>query len=376
MARPFLSVEPTTCPTYHAGVGESDINTEPAAPDAARPRKKILRRFALLSGIVSTFSGVFLLVCYVVMIRMPGRSWTAPVPPMTAGQNALRDVLEADVRALAERIGQRNMRLPHRLERAADHIMKRYESLGYTARKLPFEVDGQRCHNIEAEHPGTDLAEQIIVLGAHYDTVPGCDGANDNASGVAALLALADAFAGVDTRRTIRFVGFVNEEPPYFQSEAMGSVIYARRCAQNEDNIIAMISLETMGYYSDAANSQRYPRPLNVFYPDVGNFVAVVGNIESRGLVYDVISSFRHHAQFPSEGVAAPAGVPGIGWSDHWSFWQVDYPAVMITDTAPFRYPHYHRDTDTADQLTYDHYARVVDALREVVADLAGRVNE
>jgi Zn-dependent M28 family amino/carboxypeptidase len=133
-----------------------------------------------------------------------------------------------------------------------------------------------------------------------------------------------------------------------------------------------MLSLETIGYYSDAPNSQQYPPPFNLYYPSTGNFIGFVGNEESSRLVEQVVRAFRQHAKFPSEGSAAPSDVPGVGWSDHWSFWQAGYPALMVTDTAPFRYPHYHLSSDTPDKLDYDRMARVVDGLQAVIGDLAG----
>lgn len=136
--------------------------------------------------------------------------------------------------------------------------------------------------------------------------------------------------------------------------------------------MIAMLSLETMGYYSDTEASQKYPRPLNLLYPSVGNFIAFVGNVGSRELVRTLIGLFRCAARFPSEGIAAPGAAPAIGWSDQWSFWQMGYRAVMVTDTAPFRYPYYHTPEDTADKINYERTARVVSALRNVIAQLAG----
>ncbi|MCI0362486.1 MAG: M28 family peptidase, partial [Phycisphaerales bacterium] len=197
--------------------------------------------------------------------------------------------------------------------------------------------------------------------------------ANDNGSGVAATLALARAFAESKPDRTLRFVLFANEEPPYFQTENMGSLVYAKRCRERGENTVAMLSLETIGYYSDAPGSQTYPiKPIGWVYPTTGNFIGFVGNYNSRKLVRQAIKSFRAHAQFPSEGGALPGWIPGVGWSDHWAFWQAGYPAIMLTDTAPFRYPHYHSIHDTPDKLDYDRMARVVDGLRPVVADLAG----
>ena len=187
---------------------------------------------------------------------------------------------------------------------------------------------------------------------------------------MAATLALARAFAGRHGERTLRLVFFVNEEPPHFQTASMGSWVHARRCRQRGEKVVAMLSLETIGYFSDEAGSQRYPAPFSLFYPSTGDFIAFVGNYASRRLVREVVGSFRRRARFPSEGGALPGFIPGIGWSDHWAFWQEGYPALMVTDTAPFRYPYYHSVYDTPDRLDYDRMARVVSGLEGVVEDL------
>jgi Zn-dependent M28 family amino/carboxypeptidase len=164
----------------------------------------------------------------------------------------------------------------------------------------------------------------------------------------------------------------VNEEPPYFLSGEMGSQVYARRCKERGDNISAMISLETIGYFSDAPNSQTYPSPgLGLFYPKVGNFIGFVSNVTSRALLRRVIAVFRKQAKIPSEAASLPAFVPGVSWSDQWSFWQQGYPAIMVTDTAPFRYPYYHSSNDTPDKLDYDRFTLVVSGMEKVIQELA-----
>ena len=171
--------------------------------------------------------------------------------------------------------------------------------------------------------------------------------------------------------RTVRLVAFVNEEPPFCHTDLMGSRVYARRCRARDENVVAMLSLETIGFYVDEPGSQKYPFPFSLFYPDTGNFVGFVGNLGSRSLTRRSIRAFRESTDFPSEGLAAPGWIPGIGWSDHWSFWQEGYPGVMITDTAPFRYPHYHTPQDTPDRIDYDRFARVVMGVSGVVEALA-----
>jgi Zn-dependent M28 family amino/carboxypeptidase len=223
--------------------------------------------------------------------------------------------------------------------------------------------------------PGTEKPDEIVIVGAHYDSIAipgGCAGANDNASGVAATLEIARILATKPLRRTVRFVAFVNEEPPYFQFPDMGSLVYARRCRERNENIVAMITPETIGCYSDAKGSQSFPFPLNVAYPSVGNFIAFVGNRASGALVDRVTRGFRATTNFPAVGFAAPAWVTQAGWSDHWSFWQCGYQGLMATDTAPLRYRHYHTPHDTPDKLDYDRTARVVAGLARVIIDLAG----
>jgi Zn-dependent M28 family amino/carboxypeptidase len=284
----------------------------------------------------------------------------------------LRGRLERHVQALAGEIGERHLWRPEALAAAAAYIERTLADMGYAVVSQTYETHGRSVRNLEAELEGTLPEGGIVVIGAHYDTVRGTPGANDNASGVAALLELAHQARERRPARTLRFVAFVNEEPPWFYTQAMGSRVYARRARERGENIVAMISLETIGYYTEAPNSQRYPIPFfHLFYPSRGDFIAFVGNLASRDLVRRSIAAFRRHAAFPSEGVAAPGWVGGVHWSDHWSFWQEGYPAIMVTDTALFRYPYYHAAGDVPDRLNFDGLARVVAGLGAVVAELA-----
>jgi len=272
---------------------------------------------------------------------------------------------------LATTIGERNVWHPEQLRAAAEYIERTFREYGHEPAMLPYAVHGQDVRNIEVTIPGTTKASEIVVIGAHYDSVRGTVGANDNASGTAAVLELARLLRGKRLARTARLVAFVNEEPPFFQTESMGSLVYARLCKRRGDNVVAMFTPETIGYYSDVKGSQKYPFPFNLFYPSTGNFIAFVGNTTSRPLLTRSLSSFRRHAKFPSQGAALPGSIEGIGWSDHWSFWQEGWPAFMVTDTAPFRYPHYHKTTDTPDKIDYARTARVVIGLERVAEDLA-----
>jgi hypothetical protein len=302
-------------------------------------------------------------------MRMPGKN-VAGAAALSADEVRLREELRADVQRLAGEIGERNMMRYPQLLAAADFIETSFARAGLQPRRDTYELHGRACHNIEVEIAGA--SRQIVLVGAHYDSVFSCPGANDNGSGVAALLALARRFAGRATSSTLRFVAFVNEEPPYFQSSQMGSFVYASRCKSRGDQIAAMISLETIGCYSDAPRSQTYPAPgLGMFYPTVGNFIGFVANTHSRALLHRAMSIFRAQKKIPSEGAVLPAFIPGVAWSDQWSFWQHGYPGIMITDTAPFRYPHYHMPSDTPDKLDYDRFTLVVSGMERVIVDLA-----
>jgi hypothetical protein len=322
-----------------------------------------LRRIGILLAVLLLLAALF----WFFYLRMPGRSHEGPVPdPEDGGVRELADALRRDVEALG---GERNVYTPQRYAAAARFLEDALRDAGYATARQEYEAVRTTCCNIEAEITGSD---EIVVIGAHYDSFLGCPGANDNGSGVAGLLALARRFARRETARTLRFVFFANEEPPFFQTGQMGSLVYARRCEERGEKVVGMLALETIGCFSDEEGSQRYPiPPLRWIYGTTGNFIGFVGNVSSGGLLRDCLRVFRRHARIPSEGASMPGVVPGIGWSDHWAFWQAGYYALMVTDTAPFRYEHYHRETDTPDRLDYDRMALVIEGLVPVVEALA-----
>jgi hypothetical protein len=283
----------------------------------------------------------------------------------------LRDRLRQHVHILAGDIGERQLWRPAALERATRYIEATWQAQGYHVARQSFVAEGQTVYNLETQFAGGLRGDEIVVVGGHYDTVLGSPGANDNATGTAAVLELARLLAGQRLARTVRFVAFVNEEVPFFETDTMGSWVYARRSRARGEQIMAMLAIETIGFYSDVVGSQHYPFPFGLFYPRTGNFIGFVGNIASRALVRRSMAAFRQHTPFPSEGVAAPGWMTGIGWSDHWAFWQEGYPGVMVTDTALFRYAPYHTREDTPDRVNYDHMARVVAGLARVVSTLA-----
>jgi len=270
---------------------------------------------------------------------------------------------------LAGEIGQRNLFHPPSLEAAADYVEGELAAPGLAVARQSYPVAGVTCHNLEAELRGAERPEQIVLVGAHYDTVVGSPGADDNASGVAGLLELARALAQVPRRRSLRFVAFVNEEPPHHHAGTMGSQAYARRCRRRGEAVVAMICLESIGFYADGRGSQRYPWPLQLLYPGTGDFIAFVSNLASRKLLRRAARRFRRHASIPLVAAALPAWVTGVGWSDHWSFW--GYRALMVTDTALYRNPAYHTPADTARRLDYERTARTVAGLEQVVGALA-----
>ncbi len=264
---------------------------------------------------------------------------------------ALADRLRRHVETLAA--SERNTDL----ETPARYIESQ---LGPGLRRQEYPSAGRTVRNIE-------VGDGPIVVGAHYDTVPGSPGADDNASGVAVLIEL----SRILSPGGIRFVAFANEELPYSHGEEMGSFVHAKRARERSERITAMFSLEMLGCYSDAPGSQRYPPVIGWFYPDRANFIAFVGDLGARRLVKRSHALFRRHSDFPSQSLAAPAFVPGITRSDHWSFRRHGYPAVMVTDTAFNRYPHYHQPTDTPEKLDYERMARVTLGLAGMLADLS-----
>lgn len=305
------------------------------------------------------------------MLLMPGRSYRGPLPPADDRLLELASELRRHVTHLAEEIGERNVRRrPRELAQTADYLEAELAYAGFKVHRQEYDVDGTTCVNLEVELPGTTQPDEIVIVGAHYDSVANCPAANDNGSGIAAVLSLARKFADSRPDRTLRFVAFVNEEAPYAHTEQMGSWVYARRCRQRGEKVTAMLSLETIGYYSDVPGSQKYPPMLGLLYPAAGNFIAFVGNTRYGRLVRQVTRAFRQNEPFPSEGGALPEAMSDIGRSDHWPFWQEGYPALMVTDTAPFRYLYYHTPEDTVDKIDFEKMARVVRGLESVVRAL------
>jgi Zn-dependent M28 family amino/carboxypeptidase len=285
--------------------------------------------------------------------------------------SALEERLRRHVQALAGEIGERHVWRPQALHAAADYIRGQFEAVGFAVAAQAYETHGVRCENLEVAIPGAGGGGEMLLAGAHYDTVPGSPGADDNASGVAGLIEIARELRARTPACTLKLVAFVNEEPPFFPFGRMGSKVYADAARARGDDIRLMLSFEMLGCYRDEPGSQAYPPFLRWFYPERGNFIAFVSNLRSRRRLAEFTRAFRTHCDFPSERLAAPALVPGVSWSDQRSFWRAGYRAVMVTDTAFYRNPHYHCASDTPERLRYPEMARVVQGLARTLAALA-----
>ena len=235
---------------------------------------------------------------------MPGKSYKALLLPLTHDENKIKKFLEQHVQVLAGDIGERNVYRPAALHAAEQYIRQRWAEMNYEVQAQEYEVEGVRCANLEISVRGNRYPDQILLIGAHYDSVYGSPGANDNASGVAALLEISRLFKSASPSRSLRFVAFVNEEPPFFLSHQQGIMRYAREARRRGDDIRLMLALETIGYYRDERGSQRYPPLFRYFYPDRGNFIAFVSNLKSRRQLRRLAAAFHACSDVPIQQAA------------------------------------------------------------------------
>ncbi|MEO1269437.1 MAG: M20/M25/M40 family metallo-hydrolase [Myxococcota bacterium] len=347
------------------------VNTEPSTQPHTgtrrAPGRSIVIRIAL-ACIVVMATGALLGLWW---LTMPGRSWEGPPPPLKPTEEASRQRLEGHIRTLSETIGPRHMGDPSSMARTVKYIEQELKRCGYTTKRLPVDSDKGPTLNLETELRGTTEPKAVVLVGAHYDTVSRTPGADDNATGVAAVLELACLLRDTPQPRTVRFVLFTHEEPPYFRTAQMGSRVYARQARQRGDAIVAMYAFDMLGYFSQEPKSQSLPPGLDMLFPHTGNFIAFISTTEARTLVHESVRAFRAHARVPSEGLAAPPSVEGIDFSDHASFLAHDYPAVMVTDTAFMRNAHYHEPTDTLKTLDLHSLTHVVLGMKHVILDQA-----
>ena len=293
----------------------------------------------------------------------------SPEPISWKADPVMAKALKGHVDMLADTIGARNIDRPESYKWAERYLTEELTKMGYQVQRQTYSVEGYECANLWTEKKGEG---GTLVIGAHYDSCDQTPGADDNASGCAALLELARLIKDEKTGPTVRFVLFANEEPPYFMNDTMGSLVYAKSCQAAGEKFLGMISLECVGYFSDEPNSQHFPTGVTG-YPDTGNFAGFVSDLGSKAFMQQCLAGFKVAKSIHAEGLAAPGLVEGVNWSDHWSFTQCGYSAAMLTDTALFRNQNYHMSTDLPSTLDYERMAAVVVGARSMVLSFAPR---
>jgi hypothetical protein len=317
-----------------------------------RPRHRFVRSAGI--GVA-----VFMLLCLAAACAM--RQPTRGEYPYVGDTRAEAPRLRNHVDFLATQCVPRNPESPEQLAKAAEYVRKELERWTPDVRIQRYEVGRGACENIVARF---DADGPKIIVGAHYDASGPTPGADDNASGVAGLLELARLLASAPVKPHVELVAYSTEEPPYFDTNLMGSVTHARSLHDGAEPVRCMIALEMIGYYTDR---QSYDIPLlGVIYPRHGRFAAAIGGWRERGLVRHMKRAFRGASSMPIYSYSGPA-VPGVDFSDHRSYWDEDIPAFMVTDTAFLRNPHYHTPADTPDTLDYEAMAQVVDGVYNFV---------
>jgi len=323
-------------------------------------RRRLVRIILILGLMIATFGVVAGL-----WITQP--LFSRPQPGQTVSVDPAR--LEAEVRELSEQIPPRDQTHLNNLDQAAAYIHARLVETGGRVSDQPFTISGNTYRNVICS-VGPESNERIIV-GAHYDSYHGYPAADDNASGVAGLIELARLLSRTSLPLQIDLVAFTLEEPPYFGTAHMGSVMHAQSLREHGISVKAMVSLEMIGYFSDAPDSQSFPISLlRAIYPSQGNFIAVVGSVGEGALVRRVKRAMSGSSTLPVYSIDAPRFVPGVDFSDHLSYWKAGYEALMITDTAFYRNHNYHTANDTSEKLDYRRMAMVVAGVYGAVIDL------
>ena len=299
---------------------------------------------------------VILLICLLLYSSTYGwRTLKVAFSSHSKEQEVIAKNLKKHVYALSQQIGWRGLDQYEDLEKAAQYIKDNLTQLGYHCETQDSIVQDKVVSNIIAEKTGTKYSDKIIILSANYDSYfnPGAD---NNASGVAALLELANIFATQETPITLRFVALASKEPPFFGTKNMGSAVYAKHLKELKENIEGIVILDAIGFYSDKERTQRYPLFLGFAYPGKADFIALVGNGASRGFLDHLGSALKKETSFPVQSVI---GFDFIN-SDNLSFWRENYRAVLVTDTGPYRNPDYHSLADTYKKLNYLNMAQIV----------------
>jgi Zn-dependent M28 family amino/carboxypeptidase len=267
---------------------------------------------------------------------------------------------------LSQTLHPRNYEHVANLDKCANYIAEHFVIAGAAVDTQVFDVEGRRYQNVIGRFGAGNGAK--VVIGAHYDTYGETPGADDNASGVAALIELAYLLGRDAPRREVELVAYVLEEPPFFGGQSMGSAIHAKSIAGDKANITGVIVLEMVGCFRDELGSQSYPSVLmRAFYPNRGNFVAVVGRWDQGDWVKSVKIAMQGATDLPVYSIRAPTAIPGIDFSDHLNYWPYGFKAVMITDTSFYRNKAYHTSADTPEHLDYDRMSKVVVAVFEAI---------
>jgi len=305
----------------------------------------------------------FLFFSYWYMIKCEGNWHGEPLEKkMESELNEIKKSMESDIDYL-QRLGPRNSENDtnyKQLRQCEEWIKQRWEAQGYVVKNYTYSVKGKEYSNLELEIRGRVSPSEIIIVSAQYDTLPDSPGANNNGSGMAILFQLSRLLRNHTPDRTIRLIEFVNEEPPFFGTEKMGSFQYAKRCRQQGEDIRVMLSLDALGIYKNEPGSQKLPFPFSMFYPDRGNFLAFIGNLRSRKYMLEISRGFKKGSSFPIQVGVVPEWVKASDWSDHRSFWQFGYPGIMVTDTGGFRSPFHTTKEDTMEKLNFEAMSRIV----------------
>jgi len=323
------------------------------------------------------FSAVILIILLAIIFNYYDLNITVYKNAVLIKRSMPKDInksnLSKSVLKLSDDIGSRGYNQKDALDKSIGYISSEFKSYGYDLNIQTYTVNDIKYQNIWVEKKGAISPDKVLVVGAHYDTVIGTPGADDNASGVAGLLELARLLADVPMDKTVQFVAFTLEEPPFFRTRHMGSYIYAKSLKDRVADVEGMICLESIGYFVDAPGSQMFPLPfLRFIYPEKGNFITFVSDLSSKGFLERAKKSFMNGTDLPIESFSALSIVPGVDLSDHRSFWKFGYKAIMVTDTAFYRNPNYHGPGDLADTLDYARMAEVVLGVRMTILDLAG----
>jgi hypothetical protein len=319
-------------------------------------------------GVLRIFA-VTVCLCFAAWVYVAQPSWRPPsVSPLHQPHQG--PSLKETVRTLSVDFHPRDVGHPENLRKTADWIADHFKNAGGKVTRQQVDAWGTAFENVSCFFDGP--GDRRIVVGAHYDAYLGTPGADDNASGVAGLIEIAYQLGQLEPGCDVELVAYCPEEPPYFGTRVMGSAVHAAALQRDGVEVVGMIALEMIGFFSDQPDSQAYPIPaLALLYPSRGTFIAVISRLDQREMVGKVKRSMKKIGQLPVYSFVGPVSLNGIDFSDHRSYWESGVPAVMVTNTAFYRNHEYHEPGDTADRLDYDRMRQVTQAVILAVLDLA-----